>query len=325
MKTIVRIKFGSHLYGTNTLESDLDYKSVHLPSAREILLQRVPGSVSNRKSKSEGEKNLPGDVDEESYSLQRYLGLLAEGQTVALDMLFAPPSNQVESSLLWKKLVYNKHRFLSKKSASFLGYCRQQANKYGIRGSRVAAAKEASELFGANYAPYGQQTKVESLAPILEQLAKGEHCDIVEQPIGSSGELGLFFECCGRKVAFNATVRQAHEIFSKIYQNYGDRARKAQENEGVDWKALSHAVRVGEEAIELLETGHITFPLPRASHILNIKCGAHLYEEVAEEIEHLLIRVEEASEKSILPETADTGYIDEFVAEVYEQIVKGEL
>lgn len=45
MKTVVKIKFGSHLYGTNTPASDLDYKSVHIPDVDDILLQRVQSSI----------------------------------------------------------------------------------------------------------------------------------------------------------------------------------------------------------------------------------------------------------------------------------------
>jgi hypothetical protein len=42
----------------------------------------------------------------------------------------------------------------------------------------------------------------------------------------------------------------------------------AETQEGVDWKALSHAVRVGTQALELLKTGHVTFPLPNAAHVV---------------------------------------------------------
>ena len=38
--TLVRMQFGSHVYGTNTPASDLDFKAVHLPPARDILLPR---------------------------------------------------------------------------------------------------------------------------------------------------------------------------------------------------------------------------------------------------------------------------------------------
>ena len=35
---------------------------------------------------------------------------------------------------------------VTRRSAAFVGYCRQQANKYGIKGSRVAAARKALTL-----------------------------------------------------------------------------------------------------------------------------------------------------------------------------------
>jgi hypothetical protein len=86
------MRFGSHLYGTDTPLSDLDLKGVYMPPARDILLQRVKPVISVNPPKPAGQRNAPGDVDREYFSLQRYLGLLAEGQTMALDMLFAPES-----------------------------------------------------------------------------------------------------------------------------------------------------------------------------------------------------------------------------------------
>lgn len=321
METVVRIQFGSHLYGTNTPQSDLDFKAVHLPDARDILLQRVSNSVHNKLPKPEGQKNQPGDVDEESYSLQRYLQLLAGGQTVAIDMLFAPWSNIQESTDLWLEIVHNKNRFLSKKSAAFVGYCRQQASKYGIKGSRVAAAKDASEFFTKMYDTYGSQVKVRDIKTYGMDTLLGEHSQYVKQRINSAGDEGWFIEVCNRKVSFDSTVKQAAEVYTRIYENYGDRAKKAQDNEGVDWKALSHAVRVGREALELLSTGHITFPLQNREHILHIKQGLLSYAQVSEEIEQLLVEVEEASQKSILPESPDYQFIDDLVANVHRSLI----
>ena len=39
---VVKMKFGSHLYGTATPKSDIDYKGVYLPSREEILLGKIP-------------------------------------------------------------------------------------------------------------------------------------------------------------------------------------------------------------------------------------------------------------------------------------------
>ena len=40
-KCVVMMKFGSHLYGTSTPASDLDYKSVWIPPAKNIILQQA--------------------------------------------------------------------------------------------------------------------------------------------------------------------------------------------------------------------------------------------------------------------------------------------
>lgn len=324
MKTVVRMKFGSHLYGTNTPQSDMDFKAVHIPDAKDILLQRVAGSISDKRNKGEGEKNLAGETDQESYSLQRFLELLVDGQTVAIDMLFAPEEMLLETSDLWNLIQSNRHLLLTKKSAAFVGYCRTQANKYGIKGSRVAAARDAAKFFKESLAVLGPQAKVVEVADNLDELL-GEHSTIIEQKINSSGDVGKFFECCNRKVSFNGTIKQAAEVFERIHLSYGQRAQLAQSNEGIDWKALSHAVRVGVEALELLNTGKVTFPLPYAQDILAIKQGKTPYAQVANEIESLLIAVEAASATSTMRDKADTDFIDRLVATVYrEQVLANE-
>ena len=316
MKTIFRTKFGSHLYGTQTETSDTDFKSIYVPSASDILLQKVKGSLGDKKSKVEGEKNSSEDVDDESYSLQRYLGLLAEGQTVAIDMLFAP--NPEISTCLWDNIKFNKEKLLTTKSAAFVGYVRTQANKYGIRGSRVKAAKEASQLFSTIYSN-NPQGKVGDFENLLVSLT-GEFTNIVTKET-TPGKFETYFECCNRMVGFKNTLKEAAGIFTRIYENYGDRARKAENNEGIDWKALSHAVRVGNEAVELLKTGNIDFPLKNRAHILDIKLGWLKYDQVAEEIEQLLVEVEEASKVSVLRSEPDYEWIDNLVEEEYASIV----
>jgi len=312
---VVRIEFGSHLYGTNTPTSDHDYKSVYIPCASDILLQRVKDSTGHKVKRYDGEKNAPEDTDDEAYSLQRFLNLLGDGQTVAIDMLFAP--KPLATSPLWDEIRANKNRLLTKRSTAFAGYCRTQANKYGIKGSRVAAAKKAMEFFKTSYDHLGAQARVSDVNEYLINLLD-EHTQVIQLPMGPKGsELGWFFECCNRKVAFTNTIKAAHEIYAKIFENYGHRARLAETNEGVDWKALSHAVRVANEAIELLTTANVTFPLPNAAHILDIKRGIVSYEKVADEIEQLLVAVERASGASTLRDSADSDFIDAMVEENY--------
>lgn len=318
LDTIFRVKFGSHLYGTATPESDEDWKAVHLPAARDILLQRAADSVRLQgRAKAEGERNTKDDVDEESYALHRYLRLLAEGQTVAIDMLFAPRewtlANGGVWSADWQAIVDNRYRLLTKRSTAFVGYCRQQANKYGIKGSRVAAAKRAAEFFASAVERRGSLARV---GDFLMDFPSDEHTMTISKET-SAGNVETYFVCCNRMVGFKNTVKEAAIIYRRVYEEYGDRARKAQSNEGVDWKALSHAVRVGHEALDLLRHGEIWFPLPDAHKLLAIKRGELPYARVAEEIEGLLSEVEEASAVSDLRDEADQDWIDGFVTDVY--------
>ena len=328
-RTIVRIKFGSHLYGTSTPASDLDFKSVFVPSARDILLQRVRNSISSQRPKSEGEKNVAGEIDEEAYSFQRYLGLCAEGQTVALDVLFAPRWAMTERpSAEWIEIEQNRHLLVTRKSAAFLGYCRQQANKYGIKGSRVAAARSALELLSVAMTSHGTTAKLGEIAQSVEIItAATEHMTILDIE-GATDVNGIrrtvrHWEVCGRKMPFTQTIKSAREVMRRIVEEYGHRAKQAENQQGVDWKALSHAVRVGTQACELLKTGHVTFPSPNRDRLVAIKCGHLPYQQVAEEIEELLAAVEREAAVSRLREDADLAWIDAFVEEVYRARVCG--
>ena len=156
MDLVVEMRFGSHLYGTDTPDSDLDLKGVYVPDAADILLQRVKATITSNRVRAQGEKNEPGDVDIEVYSLQRYLDLLAEGQTLALDMLFAPDTAMtIPPSRLWREIQANGHRLVSRRATAFVKYCRQQANKYGIKriasGRRAQGAGVADDGTGADW------------------------------------------------------------------------------------------------------------------------------------------------------------------------------
>lgn len=327
MNTIVRIKFGSHLYGTATPASDIDYKSVFVPDGRDILLQRVRGSISNQRPKAEGEKNYAGEIDEEAYSLQRYLGLAAEGQTVALDMLFAPRWAMVEPpSLIWSEIEANRRRLITRKSAAFVGYCRQQANKYGIKGSRVAAAREALALLADELERRGTMAKLGEAEDRIATMTDGhEHMALLDiegaTNVHGNKRTVRHWEVCNRKMPLTQTIKSAYEVMRRIVDEYGHRALQAESNQGVDWKALSHAVRVARQAIELLRTGEVIFPRPEAAHLTAIKLGQLPYQQVAEEIDDLLPTVEREAELSTLQPLANQAWIDDFVATVYRDAI----
>lgn len=146
MNIIYQTKFGSHLYGTNTPTSDNDQKAIFLPSAKEILLQRAKEAINDSKKKDVGE------LDIEYWSLQKFLKMCGEGQAGALEVLFSSYFNDENLhktrliNSVWAKVLRNKNKFLNKKAHAFVGYCRQQASRYGLRGDRVKEVREVLDL-----------------------------------------------------------------------------------------------------------------------------------------------------------------------------------
>lgn len=141
-KTILENQFGSHVYGTNVETSDHDYKGIFIPSGSEIILGRDPKTVQQNTKKDKDSRNSKDDIDKEFFSLQQYLKFLAEGQTVSLDMLFTPNQFYLEADPIWYEIWLNRDKLLNKQTSAFVGYTKQQAAKYGLKGFRVSALRD---------------------------------------------------------------------------------------------------------------------------------------------------------------------------------------
>ncbi|MGK9234035.1 nucleotidyltransferase domain-containing protein [Inquilinus limosus] len=320
MRILVEMRCGSHLYGTATPESDVDLKAVYLPTARDLLLQRTRPTIVDTRPKAHGERNQPGDVDREVFSLQRYLDLLIGGQPAAIEMLFAPDSVMTAPpDGIWREIQAAAPRLVSRRAASFVRYCRQQANKYGIKGSRAATARQALAVLEAAEWAHGAGARLDRAEPMLEALAAETEfvavVDIEVQP----GRMARHLDICGRKAPFHAAIRTARELAARLVAEYGQRALEAERQQGVDWKALSHAVRVGHEALELFATGRLRFPLATADHLLRIKRGEIPYAAVAGEIERLMGQAEEAAVVSVLPAAPDMALVEAIILEAHRR------
>ena len=57
------MKFGSHLYGTDTPSSDTDYKGIYLPEAKDCYLDNIKHTIDMSTGNSHS-KNTKEDIDE---------------------------------------------------------------------------------------------------------------------------------------------------------------------------------------------------------------------------------------------------------------------
>jgi hypothetical protein len=262
-------KFGSHLYGTNSENSDIDVKGLFLPRLEDLVMGDFPKSI-NFSTGNNGSKNSKEDIDIELWSFQYFMKLLKQAETTALDLYFSWTN---EEALIFfdKRLIsfFTKDfdRLIESNEimkCAYVKYAIGQAKKYGIKGSRVGVLKRISEWNG------DASGKLGDVAP--ELLNKFfDKSFFFEKEVGGLKSLVV----CGKVHQY--TIKTT-EFVSRVrcdYERYGERAKLAEANKGIDWKALSHAMRAIFQMEELIQTGKIVFPLisASASILKNIKYG----------------------------------------------------
>lgn len=322
MRTLATVIHGSHLFGTATETSDVDRKSVVVREPIDILLGRVNVSWIEGTKADQRARNTSEDEDHEFHDLLRYVNLLAQGQPVAIEMLFAPDRfHLVEPDPAWRLLRDNIDKVISKECGKFLGYCRRQAVAYSVKGDRLKSAELAAAAIDDLVDRHGTRERLEPHMEGLLNLFGDDEFVRTEERTFASGRVMQHLSVCDRLVAVTSSLGDAQRLIRGLVGEYGKRAQAAKASGGHDWKALSHAVRIGYEALELFGTGALTLPSVQAPHLLAIKRGLVSREEVTDEIGSLLSEVEKAAENSGLREQADMEFLTELVADVHFDVV----
>lgn len=309
MRCIMHSVYGSYLFGTAFPSSDRDYKSIYLPTYRQLLLGDFRSVIKNEEGSKQ--RKIAGERDEECYSLPFFFRLASEGQTVAIDMLFTPSEFLLSTSAVWEKIQKNREIFLSRKTVSFLGYARSQLFRYTARSKDILKLEEFLRRI--------DEVKKENPFVTMQDLWQSvfELADNIR--INSSGitEMNLAGKWYGR----TAKLSIIEDSVRRRLKNYGGRAREAAEINGADWKSLYSAVRVIREVRDLLKTGEIHFPLPYAEELKKIRRGELSLEAVQDIINRELSYVEEEKKESALPETVNQDVIEDFLVELLNEFV----
>lgn len=118
--TIYLTKHGSHCYGTNRPDSDLDLRGICIPPKRYILgvLDNFEQSISNH------------PVDITVFGLSKFITLAINNNPNALEIIFTDPSDQIFINDIGRSLLDIRDSFLSKKSRFTLaGYAHSQLKR----------------------------------------------------------------------------------------------------------------------------------------------------------------------------------------------------
>lgn len=330
-------QYGSHLYGTHTENSDLDFRGVYIPTINDLILHKDKDEINEElQIKITPGKHVDEDgdviwnpgfieykkVDIKIFSLQKFIQLCSKADTNALDLLFSIDIYNTKTYINDRieqyygdrqalRYLYDNRPLLinTDRLESPCSYAFKQATKYSLKGIRrntILQILDKCKLLSDLHT-------VEDLTELLlnGNLIDGKHVRIDE--LDNKGKIEKYLYICGVQHQFNLTLDKFKQrLQDKLDKEYISQ-RTIDACDGNDWKALSHAIRVLYEIKELLETGNITFPC--SEFIFHIKQGWVAREEIDNTFEKEFNNILNKIQENTLNWKYDKEFWDNFILE----------
>lgn len=246
---------GSRLYGTNTPESDHDYRGFVVPPFEYLV------------GLSKFDHQIIRDPDSVVYSIRRFFELLIMGDPGALEILYAPKSSIIKESGIGSVLINHRSLFITKQSIRrIFGYAQSEWRK--VTGTQLVPIKRIPT----------EDEVVENIRQIFHP-GREEMDEII-------------------RLLFISHKREIRSAKRKL----GRKRKRQIERHGYCTSSACHTIRLLEQAIELINTGELTFPRPNAKLLLSIKKGELSFEDVEEIYKTYISRSEFVEKPPHLPD-----------------------
>ena len=309
---ILEFNTGSHLYGTNTAESDRDVCGIFMPNIDYILgFKRCEEIDCSIKDKIDG-KNTKDAVDKKYYEFRKFIKLALDNNPNILEMLFVNDENILYTNKVGRKLLSMccmfPHRGLKQK---FLGYAFSQKHKMIIKKD--------------NY--YDLRNTINYLSKFNSQKLLAEIITRTDLPYFIKGQYDKnhnvrFIRVGDLNIVPSKNVAQAMNIIQDRLDKVGNREELVLKY-GYDTKFASHLIRLMLEGIELLTTGALEFPLKEKTTILSIKNGNWKVEDIFAYSEYLEHSIEAIEKKSPLPKKPQIQKIENYCISELQEWLNG--
>ena len=328
-------QYGSHLYGLNTENSDLDFRGVYIPTLDDIILHKDKDEINTELEITitpGSEMDEDGDIifnpgfiekkkiDVKIFSLQKFIQLCSKADTNALDLLFSWTNQDTESYLYvvsgyyinpMAQIVTYKNKLINTdRLESPITYAFKQATKYSIKGNYIKLLDCLIEL-SDKLIVYNVEEFTKYIGELLE--IEKDKLFIVTRDMKEKGGMQKFLSVLGVEHQFNLSMDKFKQRLQQKRNSYSDRSIQSGKDGGNDWKALSHAIRVLLEIKELLDTGNIQFPLKDKEFLLDIKQGKVEREFIDNFFNQELSNILERVQKNELNWKYDEEFWNEFI------------
>lgn len=306
--------YGSRLYGTSDEKSDWDWKTIIKPSIVDLLVGKKIVNVFKSTSSDEV-KNTSEDTDTELVPIQTFCQHFYEGQTYAIELAFGVlQRDKIAGTELhddrFLKIVNDLiSKFMTSNINAMVGYAYNQAQLYSEKGDRLDKLHQF-KAFLEWLIVRGEVDGESKLAAAMQfpTIAFDKWKDLydklfyVTESVSAHGTQKCF-SCLEKLYPENITFVEAIRRIDVNINKYGKRANQAMTNEGKDWKAISHAVRITQEALDVLNKHYVTLPFEadNAEFLKQIKYGKVDWNEVQTLLVKNIDAITESQKVTTLP------------------------
>lgn len=308
---------GSHAYGTDNENSDLDIRGCALNSKMQIL------------TNENFEQFVNEETDTTIYAFNKLVSLLCNTNPNTVEMLGNKPEHYFYVSPIGKELIDNAHLFLSKRAVySFGGYANQQLRRLENKSNRlVGQAQNEEHIYKTiEHAAYDFKNRYFEMPDDAIKL-------YIDKAVQEEYDTEIFMDV----VLHHYPLRDYKGMWSemqsivKAYGKIGKRNEKAIEHNKLG-KHMMHLVRLYMMCLDILENEKIvTYREKEHDLLMDIRNGKYLDDnrqpipEFYEMVDEYEKRLEYAKNNTNLPDNPDYKTINEFVAGVNERVVRGEI
>lgn len=344
-RIIYMTETGSGLHGTSASHwnelnsdksdksSDFDVKGIYLPSIETIISGKKWAQKTIEIHSNAEDKNSEEDIDVTLIPLNSFIELVStKMEANSLEILFSmfsggrtllrtPKSKLIEQ--YHKELLFNRTEALTKFAVSM-------ASKYSDKGRRVIELDETINFLNGymkrnDIGRRGRKKRTLDEIPKEEWdefLDGKEYVLVQELAQRDTDKMKKYLTVVGRSFIFDASFEYIVTEVNRVRAGYGNRASgvadKSKDEDYIDKKAYAHAFRALYQAIELVETGKLVFPLSSAEELMRVKYGeGNSREELSQRLEDLEFKLQQAKEKSILPSLSNEDKLEELRLRLY--------
>lgn len=313
-KVIMKSIYGSHLYGTSTPTSDMDYKQIHMNPLDLILIGKDKGCF-NQNTNNSG-RNTKDDVDFESKELRTFIWSALEGQTFAWDLLYTPDHLILETSELWEEIVSLREKLLTNNIKPFLGYVHSMSGKYSNKAIKYNELKKFIEIAET----INQKETLRDSIHIIGDLSAFKYFKYEYKELGKNQGENYLHSPDGSSFPESRQWDEVLPVLKNKFESFGQRVQNAAATSATDYKSLMHGMRIAWMLEDHL-LQQIQFPSRRVQDLIDIRAGKYTREYLEEWISSEIERILKIPNELPSPDYDywNNWLLDKYMLQAYEQ------